>query len=90
MNIDFHIKTKSLISNCSESKIFVFTVFDKINDIRLNKIEYILRAEKRHFHDSGLFSREFMPSKKVSGKFAKVIFVKTRLLTKIAKVFSQF
>ena len=57
---------------------------------------YTLRAESfanrkfRNFRDFGLFSRKFMPSKKVSGKFAKVIFAKTKLLTKIAKVFSQF
>ena len=33
------------------------------------------------------FSRKCMPSKKVSGKFSKVIFAKTKLLTKIAKDF---
>ena len=73
----------------------------KFNQINIQqkfevKISITLRAKSFanrdfcDFRDFGFFSRKFMPSKKVSGKFAKVIFAKTKLFTKIAKDFSQF
>ena len=43
--------------------------------------------ENRNLRDFGLFSQKSMPSKKVSGIFAKVIFAKTKLLTKIKNRF---
>ena len=55
-----------------------------------------LRAETfagrnfRDFRDFWPFSRKFLPGKKLSEKFAKVIFAKKRLFRKIAKVFSEF
>ena len=52
-----------------------------------------LRAKgfaNRKFRDFHLFSRKFMPSMKVSGKFGKVIFAKTELLKKITIVFVSF
>ena len=56
----------------------------------LSRAETFAGRTFRDFRDFGPFSREFLPGKKLSKKFAKVISAKKKLFPNVAKVFSKF